>query len=227
MHTPSFARMTARGAAISFSALLALCLVAGTTPAPAEEPEQVSCPKDTERKGKRPPQGRKEWCDLPDGTQHGPSVSYYASGMLMASAVFDKGELDGEYRAWHPNGQLAEAGMYSHDQRRGVFRTWDPNGSQLTEETHEDGQIHGKSRIWFPNGQLMLEMTYSKGRRDGPAVTFYNNGQKRTEGEFRNDAYHGTWRGWYADGSLEKVAEFDDGRELSRKTFPRGSGGDG
>ena len=57
-------------------------------------------------------------------------------------------------------------------------------------------------------------------------MTFYENGQKRTEGEFRDGVYHGTWQGWYADGSPEKVAEFDEGREISRKTFPPGSGGD-
>ena len=227
MRTPPFARITARTSVIAFSALLALCFVAGATPAPAEEPEEMRCPKDTEVKGKRPPQGLKEWCSLPDGTQHGPSVRYYESGKPMARAFFDEGELDGEYQAWHPNGQLAEAGTYSHDQRRGVFRTWDPNGNQLTEDAYDDGRIHGSSRIWYPSGQLMLELTYSKGARNGPAVTYYDNGQKRTEGEFRNDEFHGRWQGWYADGSLEKVAEFDEGRELSRKTFPRGSGDDG
>jgi len=218
--------MTARASAIAFSVLLALCLVAAPTPPRAEEPDEMKCPKDTEVKGKRPPQGLKEWCSLPDGTQHGPSVRYYESGKLMVRAFFDEGELDGEYQAWHPNGQPAEAGTYSDDQRRGIFRTWDADGNQLTEEPYDDGRIHGESRIWFPNGQLMLEVSYSKGARNGPALTYYENGQKRTEGEFRNDAYHGQWRGWYADGSPEKVAEFDEGTELSRKTFPHASEGE-
>ena len=224
MHTPFLGRMIARNTAVAVSAVLALCFLVGV--APAKEPEEMKCPRDAEVRGKRPPEGRKEWCSLPDGTQHGPSVSYYESGELMARAVFDEGKLDGEYRAWHPNGQLAEAGTYYHDQRQGIFRTWDPNGNRITEDPYNDGRIDGKSRIWFPNGQLLVEVTHSKGTRQGPAVTFYENGQKRTEGEFRNGVYHGTWQGWYADGSPEKVAEFDEGREISRKTFPPGSGGD-
>jgi antitoxin component YwqK of YwqJK toxin-antitoxin module len=225
MPTPSSARTTSRAITIAFSALLALCLVAGPTPLRADEPGPLECPKGAEVKGKRPPEGLKEWCSLPDGTQHGPSVRYYEDGKLMVRAFFDKGKLEGEYRAWHPNGQVAEAGTYVHDQRQGVFQTWDPGGNRLTEDPYKDGQIQGTSRIWFPSGQLMLEVEYAKGKRNGPAVIYYENGQKRSEGEFRNDEYHGHWRGWYADGSLEKEAEFDRGRELSRKTYPEKSGG--
>jgi|GEM_PF-2126128 len=187
----------------------------------------LKCPRGTERHGKRPPDGRKEWCSRPDGTQHGPSVSYYETGAEMARAMFDDGEMDGMYQAWHPNGQLAESGNYSHDKKDGVFTTRTPDGRPLTEESFRNGALNGSTKIWFDNGQLMVDATYVNGVRHGMAVTYYENGQMRTRGEFKNGAYHGKWQGWYPDGSLQKVAEFDEGEELSRQDYPPKSDGGG
>ncbi len=195
--------------------------------ASAASPADLKCPRGTERQGKHPPEGRKEWCSRPDGTQHGPSVSYYETGEEMARARFVDGEMDGMYQAWHPNGQLAETGNYTRDRRDGVFVTRTPDGGSLTEESFRDGESNGPTKIWFANGQLMVEANYVNGVRHGAAVTFYENGQKRTQGDFKNGAFHGKWQGWYTDGSLEKIAEFNEGEELSRKNFPPKSDGDG
>jgi antitoxin component YwqK of YwqJK toxin-antitoxin module len=186
---------------------------------------ELKCPRGAKHQGKAPPEARKEWCSRPDGTQHGPSVSYYESGEPMARAVFADGEMHGLYQAWHPNGQLAETGNYVRDQRDGAFKTYTPEGGPLTEETFKNGKQHGVARIWFDNGQLMVEAMYANGDRHGPAVTYYEDGRKRSQGVFKNGAYDGTWEGWYPDGSVEKVAEFDEGRELSRKNYPPPSGG--
>ena len=202
---------------------LALLLAA---PAPAADPGELNCPRGTEAKGGRPPKVRKQWCALPDGSQHGPSIRYYGSGKVMVRAEFSKGEMTGEYRAWHGNGQLAESGTYVRDDRDGTFRTFDGEGMVLSEENYKQGVVHGRSRVWFPSGQLMVDAEFANGRRNGPAVTYYGNGNKRTEGVFLNNKHHGKWQGWYEDGSLKKVAEFDEGRELSRQEFPRESGGD-
>jgi antitoxin component YwqK of YwqJK toxin-antitoxin module len=204
--------------------LLALLLLAA--PAPAADPGELDCPRGTKAKGGSPPRARKQWCALPDGTQHGPSIRYYGSGKVMVRAEFAKGEMSGPYRAWHKNGQLAESGVYVRDKRDGPFRTFDGDGTVLTEESYKRGKVHGRSRIWFLNGQLMVDAVFANGTRNGPAVTYYDNGNKRTEGGFRSNRHHGEWRGWYEDGSLAKVAEFEDGRELSREEFPRGSPSD-
>lgn len=204
---------------------IALPLVVGSSLAASAEKAGLKCPRGTERHGNPPPTARKEWCARPDGTQHGPSVSYYESGGLMARAMFADGEMNGLYQAWHPNGQLAETGSYVRDQRDGVFKTFLPEGGPLTEDAFVKGQQHGVARIWHENGQLMVEAMFANGARNGLAVTFYESGAKRTKGEFKKGAYHGTWYGWYPDGSVEKVAEFDEGKELSRKNYPEPSGG--
>ena len=146
-----------------------------------------------------------------------------ASGAVMVRADFKKGEMAGEYRAWHKNGQVAESGTYVGDSREGSFKTFDGKGTVLTEESYKQGKVHGRSRVWFPSGQLMVDASFVNGVRDGHAVTFYANGNKRTEGSFRNNKHHGKWQGWYEDGTLKKVAEFDEGKELSREEFPQGS----
>ena len=124
MPMSSFSLATARSARALLAAALATCVIASERPAGAEEPAPLRCRDGSELKGKRPPDGRKEWCALPDGSQHGPSASYYESGELMAHATFDHGELDGMYQAWHPNGVLAESGSYVRDQRQGPWRTF-------------------------------------------------------------------------------------------------------
>lgn len=219
MPTPSALLRAAPRPAGRLVPLLAL-LLAGV--AVAADPGELDCPRGTEAQGGRPPVARKQWCALPDGTQHGPSIRYYGNGEVMVRAQFEKGEMTGDYRAWHKNGQVAEAGQYEDDEREGTFRTYAGDGTVLTEETYKNGKVHGKSRVWFPNGQLMVDASFVNGVRDGPAVTYYENGNKRTEGSFRNNKHHGKWQGWYEDGTLEKVAEFDEGREISREEFPRG-----
>jgi antitoxin component YwqK of YwqJK toxin-antitoxin module len=202
--------------------------IAGISHGVAEaETGDPKCPGGTALMGAKPPIARKQWCSLADGTQHGPSISYYATGEPMARAEFDGGALVGQYQAWHPNGQLAEIATYAEDRRHGPSRAWDLNGNLLTEENYRKGELHGVTRIWFASGQLRVEAHYENGRRQGSVATFYADGQKQTEGEFRDDVYHGTWRGWYPDGTLEKVAEFDEGKLLSREEFPAGSEGGG
>jgi antitoxin component YwqK of YwqJK toxin-antitoxin module len=194
--------------------------------AASAELDDPKCPDGARMTGAKPPVARKQWCSLEDGRQHGPSLSYYATGEPMARAEFDKGELVGTYQAWHPNGQLAEIANYAGDRREGVSRAWDVAGNLLTEENYRKGELHGITRIWYASGQLRVEANYDKGQRQGAAVTYYADGQKQTEGTFRDDVYHGTWRGWYPDGTLEKVAEFDEGKLLTREEFPP-PGGDG
>jgi antitoxin component YwqK of YwqJK toxin-antitoxin module len=183
--------------------------------------EVIECPRGTELQGGKPPQRLKEWCALPDGTQHGPSVFYDRTGARRVIATFSQGRLDGHYQRWHDNDQLAEEGDYRDDVKYGLFRSWRSDGSLLQEERYENGELTGEARSFFPDGKLMATTRYEKGKRHGLAVVYYENGQKRAEGKFRDDLYHGVWKGWYEDGSLEKRAEFDEGREIERERYPR------
>jgi hypothetical protein len=40
----------------------------------------LDCPDGTTLEGAAPPGGHKQWCQLPDGTQHGTSLFWYPTG---------------------------------------------------------------------------------------------------------------------------------------------------
>jgi antitoxin component YwqK of YwqJK toxin-antitoxin module len=209
------------GLRVSIRCLLVLALATGVAFASAAGAEEIRCPAGTEPRGAAPPQGGKLWCALPDGTQHGPSLTWYADGQRLALASFQRGALDGSYREWHPGGQLKEEGEYRDDRRDGVYRTFYANGKQASEEEYRAGLLHGRQLVWYESGAPMAVSEFRHGKRHGLAATWYEGGQKQTEGRFVDGSYHGRWVGWWEDGSVKKVAEFDHGRELSREFHPR------
>ena len=91
-------RKSSRPFAVFLGTLLALTLV--SSPAAAKG-KDLKCPRGTELRGKRPPDGRKQWCARSGGAQHGPSVRYYKSGKKMVRAQFEDGKMNGTYEAWH------------------------------------------------------------------------------------------------------------------------------
>ncbi len=198
------------------AALLSAALAA-PRPATADE---IQCPEGAVARGKSPPEGLRAWCELADGTQHGPSLSWYASGKPKAEAHFDEGRLNGAFKLWHPNGQLAEQGFYAADQRHGVFSTFREDGVQRLEQHFANGKRNGEVRRWHANGQLQFVEHYVDGKKHGPAVAYFENGQKEAEGAFRNGNFHGVWRGWYPSGRKRKLAEFVDGDRISNEEFP-------
>ena len=123
---------------------IALCIAVGLLVALADsglaQELKLQCPTGTEMHGKPFPDGFKAWCELPDGTQQGPSITWYESGRPEAEAHFDAGKLDGVFKLWHENGQLAEEGHYVADQRNGEFSTWDEDGTKRLEQHFVDGK---------------------------------------------------------------------------------------
>lgn len=200
--------------------LLAIVLLASAPGAAGAE--DFSCPDGTEKRGAAPPEGGKLWCQLPDGTQEGPSLSFYDDGTRRAEAHFEAGELDGSYREWHRNGQVALEVRYNGGKKDGVERQFYPDGAKLSERRFEMGVPSGTYHEWHADGTEALRSEYRDGALDGPASTWYANGQKRSEGRFVKGQMDGRWVGWYEDGSVEKEAEFEEGRELSRKAYAPG-----
>jgi antitoxin component YwqK of YwqJK toxin-antitoxin module len=199
---------------------IAVCLFVALLDPRSAPAEEFQCPIGASMHGGAPPEGLKAWCELPDGTQHGPSLSWYEAGKPMAEAHFDEGKLHGVFRLWHAKDQLAEEGTYVADQRHGTFSTWGEDGVKLLEQNFLNGKRNGEFKRWHLNGQLQFSEHYVDGEKDGPAVAYFENGQMEAEGMFRKGQFHGTWTGWYPDGKKRKVAEFVDGDRISNKTFP-------
>ncbi len=123
---------------------IAVCLFATLVAPRLATAEEFQCPGGTSARGEPPPRGRKAWCELPDGIQHGPSLSWYEAGKPKAEAHFEQGKLHGVFKLWHANGQLAEEGHYSADQRHGIFSTWQKDGVKLLEQNFSNGKRNGE-----------------------------------------------------------------------------------
>ena len=199
---------------------IAVCVFVTLVELRSATAEEFHCPSGALVRGEPPPQGTKAWCELPDGIQHGPSLSWYEAGESRAEAHFVEGKLHGVFKLWHANRQLAEEGNYSDDQRHGMFSTWDEGGVKVLEQNFVNGKRNGEMKRWHPNGQLQFLEHYVDGEKDGPAVAYFENGQKEAEGMFRRGHFHGIWTGWYPDGNKRKVAEFVDGDRISVEIFP-------
>lgn len=181
----------------------------------------LDCPDDAILKGDAPPHGIKQWCQLPDATQHGPSSFWYPTGEKRALAHFVHGKLEGPVTEWHRNGKKAEQGFYKDDKRHGAFATWYEDGTKESLEEYQEDVLSGKWLIWYRNGKPMVVSEFRDGKRHGPSASYYENGQIQTQGEFRDGEYDGVWTGWWENGAKKKVAEFDRGVELRREYYPR------
>ncbi len=158
---------------------IAICLFATLVELRSATAEDFHCPSGALVRGKPPPQGTKAWCELPDGTQHGPSFSWYEAGEPMAEAHFEQGRLHGVFKLWHANGQLAEEGHYSADQRHGTFLIWQEDGAKLLEQNFSNGKRNGEVKRWHRNGQLQFFEHYVDGKKDGPAVAYLKTDRRK------------------------------------------------
>ena len=129
--------------------------------------KDLTCPRGAKLQGAQPPEGFKQWCELDDGTQHGPSHSWFADGARKAQANFDHGELMGAYRIFYPNGKPYEEGTYLADQKNGTFATWDENGTKLLEQKFVKDVRNGPVKQWYVNGELKFSEYYKDGKKQG------------------------------------------------------------
>ena len=74
------------------------------------------CPEGTELDDGRKTQ-HQQHCILPDGTRHGP------------------------YMSWYRKGKIKEIGVYRNGRRTGTVRTFDTNGAERNTMLWENGQI--------------------------------------------------------------------------------------
>lgn len=110
------------------SLLLSLAL------APSLGAEDIQCPDSARPVGAAPPAGRELRCELPDGTPHGPWLTWYEDGQPMTRRTLREGEEHGLQESWWPNGQRMMRGISVHGNRFQGFEYWDPQGEPVAPE---------------------------------------------------------------------------------------------
>ena len=125
----------------------------------------LDCPTGAAPVGKAPPGGIKQWCALPDGVQHGPSVVWDPDGQRRVEAQFAHGRLEGVYRTWHPNGQLRFEERYQDDVKDGPAVSYFSNGQKQAEGRFEDGAYDGTWSSWHADGRPEKVVEFDHGEK--------------------------------------------------------------
>src|SRR5215217_5666280 len=113
---------------------------------------QASCPPGTSLAGPIDPDGSLVTvngrvtadCIRPDGTRHGPSVTWYAKGSKALAGEYREDLKDGQWSYWHENGQLSGSGNFSEDKPEGTWVTWHDNGQKESEGSYVKGFQDGR-----------------------------------------------------------------------------------
>jgi len=132
---------------------------------------QASCPPGTSLVGPVGPSGTGRTvndrltaaCMRPDGTRHGPSVTWYANGSKALAGDYQDGLQEGEWLFWHENGQMSGRGSFQQGKPHGTWTTWHDNGQKESEGSYTDGLHHGRFEHWDRNGEVVQVLEYDNG----------------------------------------------------------------
>lgn len=152
----------------------------------------------------------------------------------------DKDETIGEYKEWYENGQLWKSGTYvTTGERTGSWLEFHEDGSRKVEAEFKDGKFILKN-CWNDKGEQTLkdgtgvyvyetsgvngktnrnEHEYKNYMRHGKQYS-YRGGVLTSYQEMENGKTHGMSRRFYPNGKVQEETLYQDGKEVSRKTFP-------
>jgi uncharacterized protein len=78
-----------------------------------------------------------------DGQRHGLSISWRYSdpytGIKASEALYENGDLDGQYTEYHENGQKKRENSYRNGKPHGRYTEWDENGELIYTLNYENG----------------------------------------------------------------------------------------
>jgi antitoxin component YwqK of YwqJK toxin-antitoxin module len=102
-------------------------------------------------------------CIKPDGTRHGPSVTWYANGSKALAGEYREDLKEGQWSYWHENGQLSGHGNFSEDKPEGTWVTWHDNGQKESEGFYVEGLHSGRFTHWDRSGRIEQVLEYDHG----------------------------------------------------------------
>jgi antitoxin component YwqK of YwqJK toxin-antitoxin module len=186
----------------------------------AQEPAaSLRCPEGTSLER----DASESWCQLPDGTRHGPTWGHYANGTLRFYGVAERGLQQGPWQMWHPNGVKSVEGEYRDGVLVGPFRMWSREGHLLYSGQHDErGRMTGEWTRWWENGQLRMKWEMHQGQHHGRVDAWYESGARRMRGERREDRRHGFWQFWDEDGRLRSTCRYEQGDLVEGDCDPAG-----
>lgn len=97
-----------------------------------------------------------------EGVIDGPANYYYASGKLMESGMFTKGQKDQKWVRYSESGAVSAIAFYALGKKTGTWLVFDDNGKKRFEMNYTNGEKTGVWTNWDENGIVVNSKDYSQ-----------------------------------------------------------------
>ena len=97
-----------------------------------------------------------------DGIIEGPANYYYASGKLMESGSFTKGQKDQKWVRYTESGSVSAIAFYNLGKKNGTWLVFDDNGKKRFEMSYNNGDKTGVWTSWDENGLVVNTKDHSQ-----------------------------------------------------------------
>lgn len=97
-----------------------------------------------------------------EGIIQGEASYFYASGKLMETGYFTKGQKDQKWTHYSENGSVIAIAFYSLGKKSGTWLVFDDKGKKRFEMNYQDGQKTGIWTNWDENGEVLSTVDYSR-----------------------------------------------------------------
>ncbi len=106
--------------------------------------------------------GVKSEFEVKEGRIDGTANYYFASGKLMESGVYNKGEKDQKWVRYTESGNVSAIAFYNLGKKTGTWLVFDEKGNKRFEMNYLDGNKTGVWTNWDENGAVAGTKDYSK-----------------------------------------------------------------
>jgi antitoxin component YwqK of YwqJK toxin-antitoxin module len=160
--------------------------------------------------------------DFHAGKQNGPFKKLAETGgVLLEEVQYREGLRHGMARVFFDTGKLKEETEYASGLKHGASRTFYENGQQRSAGKYDSDKQVGVWRSWRENGMPLEERHYVAGMKEGTAIRWQKNGAKEFEGAYKGDEMDGPFNYFDGDTNLIKTEQYQNGRLVSTKKFPK------
>ncbi len=176
-----------------------------------------------------------EW-EFADGARHGESSWWFANGETMRRAVYQKGDLHGQYLQWSLDGKQLVDDTYEQGHKLAPMIAYHEGANRkksegiylfakLVKQTDDDWwntrpatfaadgkeMKHGPWVSWHSNGQMESQGRFDRDQPVGKFTWWHTNGQKSIEGSYADGKQSGAWLWWHANGQKSIQGAYHQG----------------
>lgn len=106
--------------------------------------------------------GIKSELTVKEGVVEGPANYYFASGQLMESGMFSKGQKDQKWIRYSETGSIHAVAFYNLGKKTGTWLVFDDKGNKRYEMNYENGEKTGTWTSWDENGAVASTKNYGQ-----------------------------------------------------------------